>query len=146
VLLVLAAAVVAVVTGFGWLYLLRDAGVLSLPPRVPRALALQQLAGDDAQPLARMALAWIASGLLIGALLPRASHLGRTARTLAFTISSAVVLFLVSAATDALTNNQALSNHLLPVLGQTASWVALALLVIGFELGGRLGSAASVRA
>jgi hypothetical protein len=134
------------VTGFGWLYLLRNVGVLNLPPRVPGALALQQLAGDDAQPLARMALAWIASGTLIGAALPGVSRLGHGARTAAFALSSGLFLWLIAAVTDALTNNQLLSAHLGPALGETASWVALGLLVIGFELGGRLGSAASARA
>jgi hypothetical protein len=137
---------VAVLTGFGWLYLLRDAGVLNVPPRISSALALQQLAGDDAQPLARMALAWVASGMLIGAALPGVSRLGRAVRTLVFAVSSALVLWLVAAATDALTNNQQLTAHLGPALGETASWVALGLLVIGFELGARLGSAASARA
>ena len=140
------AALVAVLTGFGWLYLLREAGILDLPPRISRALALQQLAGDDAQPLARMAVAWIGSGVLIGAALPGISLLGRTARTLTFALASALVLFFIGAATDALTNNQLLSHHLVPALGEAGSWVALGLLVIGFELGGRLAAAASARA
>ena len=93
-----------------------------------------------------MALAWIASGALIGAALPGGSRLGWAARTLVFALSSAVLLWLIAAATDALTNNQLLSAHLGPALGETASWVALGLLVIGFELGARLGSGASARA
>jgi hypothetical protein len=145
---------VAVVAGFGWLYLLREAGILALPPRVPGALALQQLAGDDAQPLARMAAAWLVGGAAVGAGLSGFSQLGRSARVAAFALAAALVLLLLGAVTDALTNNQRLSAHLASQAGHAASWVALALLVTGFELGGLLkaghrsasGRAASGRA
>jgi hypothetical protein len=46
-------AAIAVIAGVGWLYLLRDAGLLGVGPRVRDALPLQQLAGDDGQPLLR---------------------------------------------------------------------------------------------
>jgi len=130
-----------VLAGFGWLYLLREGGVLGIPPRVPRALGLQQLAGDDAQPLARMALAWLAGGALIGSALEGFSGLGRLWRTATFALTSAVLLVLLGAAADALTNNQRLSAHITGQLGNAGSWVALGLLVTGFELGGRLRGA-----
>src|SRR4051794_5622523 len=53
------AVVGAVVAGTGWLYLLRHTSVLAVGPSFRGALPLQQLAGGSAQPLGRMAAAWI---------------------------------------------------------------------------------------
>jgi len=86
-----------------------------------------------------MAAAWLVGGAAIGAGLSAFSRLGELARTITFTLSAALGLFLVGAVTDALTSNQPLSEHLANQVGNPASWVALALLVTGFALGEALG-------
>jgi hypothetical protein len=68
-LLAVLVAVLATVAGIGWLYALRGLGWLNAGPRIPDSLPLLQLAGFDAQPLARLLVAWIPCGALAGALL-----------------------------------------------------------------------------
>src|SRR4051794_41252843 len=51
--------VLATLAGVGWLYLLKDVGLLDAGPAVGGALPLERLAGDDAQPLLRVLAAWI---------------------------------------------------------------------------------------
>jgi hypothetical protein len=68
-LLAVLVIVVAVVAGIGWLYALRGLGWFDAGPRIPDSLPLLQLAGFDAQPLARLLVAWLPCGALAGALL-----------------------------------------------------------------------------
>lgn len=79
-------AVVAVLAGtaaaVGWLYLLRDAGALRSGPALRDALALDRLAGRDAQPLLRVLVAFVPAGLFVGLALRALTPLGRTARAL----------------------------------------------------------------
>ena len=56
-------AVVAIAAGIGWLYVLEKAHVLGLGPRMSGALPLEELASRGAQPLTRMAAAWIPAGI-----------------------------------------------------------------------------------
>src|SRR5581483_5207854 len=59
--LVLPVVVVALLVGIGWLYVLRGLGWFGFGPRVHDSLPLLQLAGFDAQPLARLAVGWLAT-------------------------------------------------------------------------------------
>src|SRR3954452_18191429 len=60
------AIVVAMVDGTGWLYLLRHTSALAAGTRFPGLLPLQQFAGGRAQPLPRLASAWLRAGSAVG--------------------------------------------------------------------------------
>src|SRR2546421_923768 len=57
------AAVCAVVAGVGWLYLLNRAHAIDLGPNAKGALPLEELARRGAQPVGRMAVAWVPAGV-----------------------------------------------------------------------------------
>src|SRR2546425_6797252 len=57
------AAVCAVVAGVGWLYLLNRAHAIDLGPDAKGALPLEELARRGAQPVGRMAIAWVPAGV-----------------------------------------------------------------------------------
>src|SRR5689334_7695184 len=59
-------ALLAVVGGVGWLYLIRDVHLLDVGPSVSGALPLEELAKRGAQPLLRMLVAWLPAGLAAG--------------------------------------------------------------------------------
>src|SRR5439155_15383489 len=59
-------AVLAIVGGVGWLYLIRDVHVLAHGPKVSGALPLEELASKGSQPLLRMAVAWLPAGFAGG--------------------------------------------------------------------------------
>lgn len=135
-LLGLGVAAMAVVSGVGWLYELRSAGLLGAGPRLGGALPLQQLAGDDSQPLLRMAGAWLPAGAVSG------FGLGYVARVhrppLCTALVGAVLLVAAGAASDAIASS-GLTAHLLPQFTRPGLWGALILLTIGAALAARLG-------
>jgi hypothetical protein len=132
----LAVAGVAVVAGVGWLYQLRATGLLGAGPRLAGALPLQQLAGDDAQPLLRMAAAWLPAGALAGLALGRLGHVRRP--LLVTAVLGVVLLVVTGAASDAIASSLTFSSRLVAQLGHPAVWVATALLAIGAGLALRL--------
>src|SRR5205085_604507 len=75
-----AVTVVATAAGVGWLYLLFQWGALDAGPHVSGALPLQQLAGNEAQPLLRVAVAWLPAGVAAGAALTALTRMGWVAR------------------------------------------------------------------
>jgi hypothetical protein len=128
----------AVVAGVGWLYLIRSAAVLGGGPRLQGALPLQQLAGDDAQPLLRMAAAWLPAGAVAGLALGR---LGRLRRPVPIAAGIGAALLVVSgAASDAVAQGSLslTSSRLLPQLGHPGLLAALVLLAIGAALAAAL--------
>lgn len=136
--LVLVLCLLATAAGLGWLWLLLHARAVATGPRLHEALALQRLAGDGAQPLARIALAWLPTGLALGLALA-ALRTGRTRRAragLAFG-TSLVLLMAAGAASDAVTANERLSVHLSSQPGRLSTWVAAGLLALGAALPGR---------
>jgi hypothetical protein len=136
--LVLAAVViVAVLAGIGWLYLLRDSGVLGGGPALAEALPLQRLAGDAAQPLGRIAAAWLPTGLVAGLLLARAGFAGRGLRAGLLFAGSAALLIVLSGVSDAITESDPLGSHMGAQPGRAAIWTAAALLALGAGLPGR---------
>ncbi|MGI8558404.1 MAG: hypothetical protein ACR2ND_08865 [Solirubrobacteraceae bacterium] len=100
---------IALLAGFGWLDGLRSLGVLGAGPRVADALPLRRLAGDSAQPLSRVILAWGSVGLVAGVALagiPRAVRLGVLA------LSGLVLLSLASDAAYAVEETQRVAGTL----------------------------------
>lgn len=115
----------------GWLYLLRQGGLLDAGPRLSRALPLEQLARGDAQPLARVVMAWLPAGAAGGLALAWGTTWGRGGRALALALLAALVLFGTGAVSDAV----AVNEDVVPKLGAQFShegiWVELGLLVTG---------------
>jgi hypothetical protein len=125
----------AVLAGVGWLYLLRGAGLLGVGPRLHGALPLQQLAGDDGQPLLRIAGAWLPTGAAAAAAL----LLLRVRRPVAVVAAVAMaMLLLTGAASDAVVNSERVTSHLLPQLTRPGLWAALVLMTAGAALAVRL--------
>lgn len=139
---------VVTAAGVGWLYLLFQAAVLPVGPRLAGALPLQQLASSDAQPLLRLVAAWLPAGVAAGVLVP---GLGRVGRTILVGVVSAAVLIAAGAVSDAVALNERVVPHLGPQLGRAGTWVAVGLMVIGSlpvgrgRVGRRRGRVASVR-
>lgn len=76
-----AALVVALslLSGYGWLYVLRGLGAFEVGPRIGDALPLLQLAGADGQALLRVVVAWLVAGGVAGMALMAMSRLRRAA-------------------------------------------------------------------
>jgi hypothetical protein len=123
--------VLAVAAGLGWLYLLRDAHVVHVGPRVTGALPLQRLAGQDRQPLLRVLLAWTPDAAGAAAALAAGTRLGRVARALVAGAGSFTLLFVTGAASDAVTASDPIGPHVAPQLGHAATWIAAVLFAAG---------------
>jgi hypothetical protein len=132
--------VLAPVAGIGLLYLLRNAGVAHAGPFSSGALPLQQLDNTDAQPLARMALAWLPVGIVTGAVIATFTRSSWAALLSLFTLVALVVLDSSAGVSDSVANNESLTQHLTAPLGVSGTWVSLVLVVIGAGLGGWLAS------
>ncbi len=130
------ALVIAVLTGTGLLYGLRGLGAFDLGPRIPDALPLLQLAGFDGQPVLRVAVAWLAAGLVLGLPVCRIAPLRRFA--VALIVSAPLVLF-ASDASFALAGNLRLTDVLLHRAPPLGPWIEVILLAAGCALAGRLG-------
>jgi hypothetical protein len=148
-------AVVAVVAGVGWLYLLRGSGALAVGPKLAGALPLEELAGKGAQPLLRMAVAWLPAGFAMGAALA----LGTRLRAAWVAFSTAVLSFLIlgstTTASEAVSHNELFMEHLKSSLTRAGLWGAVGFVVIGSLLavaalgrarGGRAAAASSAGA
>jgi hypothetical protein len=124
-------ATASVVAGVGLTYLLRQKGMLGFGPQVPGALPLQQLAGGESQPLARMAIAWLCAGGVAGLGLANLARSGILIRTIALAIVVAALLLLSGAVSDAVAISDPIGPHLAPQLSRTGTWVAVALFLAG---------------
>ena len=133
----------ALCAGMGWLYLLREAGVLDAGARLSRALPLEQLARGDDQPLLRVAVAWLPAGAAAGLALAWATGWGRLGRTLAVGLIAAVVLFGTGAISDAVAVNEAVGAHLGEQFSHEGIWIEVGFVLIGSLLIGRRSSSAS---
>ena len=118
-------------SGFGLLYGLRGLHWLAVGPRVGDALPLLQLAGYDGQPLARVAAAWLAAGLIFGLALIQVSS-----RRLVLTTSVVGVLLLLFAsdAAYALADNLRLSHVLWVRAPAVGPWFEGLLFAVGSTL------------
>jgi hypothetical protein len=128
--------ILAVLGATGWLYLLRDVGALDAGPRVSGALPLQQLAGEDAQPLLRVVLAWLPAGVVAGLGLARLTYLGVVARAGVVALTAGLLLVGAGAAEDAAAISDPVPSHLLAQLQRPGNWAAFVLLVTGSFLAG----------
>jgi hypothetical protein len=88
--------------GLGWIYALRAERWLGAGPRIPDSLPLLQLARFDGQPLERVMIAWLGSGLICGLVLVRVS---RPARGTTAAVLATGLLALDAQASYALTRN-----------------------------------------
>jgi hypothetical protein len=128
----------SLLAGMGWLYALRGLRWFAVGPRVGDALPLLQLAGFDAQPLARVAIAWLLVGMVFGVALIRVPARRRTILAGGYAVLAVLVLLLASDAAFALAQNLRLSH----VLGHRAPgfgpWLEGLLFAAGSVLPGRL--------
>lgn len=109
----LAAATVLIATaaGLGWLYLLRDSDLLAAGPVLRDALALDRLAGGDAQPLLRVLAAFVPAGVFAGLALRALTPLGRTARALVAALPAYVLMGVIGTASDAVTRSEPAARY-----------------------------------
>jgi hypothetical protein len=112
-------------------YLLRQAGALGAGPDVRGALPLQQLAGGEAQPLARLVVAWVPAGSIATLALAFLTRLRPATRAVAVAVGFFAVLFVAGAASDAVAVTDPIGPHLVPQLSRAATWVASALALTG---------------
>lgn len=117
--------------GVGMLYLIRDESLLRMGPMVPGALPLEQLAGQDNQPLAHMVIAWLPAGFVAGLVLASVTRLGAAARTACLAGLSALTLLLAGALSDSIAVNDPLSPHIAPQLSRAGTWIAVGLFAAG---------------
>jgi enterochelin esterase-like enzyme len=125
------AAILAVLTGTGLLYGLRGLGWLNVGPRLGDALPLLQLAGFDAQPLARVAAAWLLAGGVLGLMLSRVKPVSRL--SIAAGLGLLLLLF-TSEACFALAHNVRLSDTLAGRVPGAGAWAEALLLAAGVAL------------
>ena len=131
------------VAGIGLLYLLRGTGFADVGPRPSGALPLEQLANADAQPLARMALAWLPVGLAAGAVIATFTRGSRAVLLLLVTLLAGALLVTSSGVSVSVENSEPLTRHLTAALAYAGTWVSLALFVIGAAVGERLARRAA---
>ena len=123
-------AVTALFAGIGELYLIRHAA-LGIGPGIHGALPLEQLAGQDAQPLLHLVIAWVPAGFAAGLALATLTRLAPLARTASLAVLAAAVLLIAGAMSDAVAVNDPLSPHLAPQLSRAGTWIAVALFTGG---------------
>jgi hypothetical protein len=121
----------SVFVGVGLLYAIRGLGWLPVGPRVPDSLPLLMLAHNDPQPLARVALAWIATGVAFGLL---ASWLAPRRRALFALLAALLLLLIASDASYALEENLRLGGVLWSRVAPSGAWVAALLFAFGAAL------------
>lgn len=124
-------APVAIAAGAGWLYLLRDTGALDVGPHLGGALPLEELAARGAQPLGRMAVAWLPAGFALALALTLLARLRARWVVAGCALVAVVVLALSTAASEALSRNETFLSHLRPALSRGGLWAAVVLVVIG---------------
>jgi hypothetical protein len=128
----------ALFAGVGVLYLIHQEAAFAIGPDVQGALPLEQLAGQDAQPLMHLAIAWVPAGFVAGLALAVLTRLGSVARTVSLAALAWAVLFIAGALSDAIAVNDPLSPHLGPQLTRPGTLVAVALFAAGSWLAGWL--------
>jgi hypothetical protein len=114
-----------VIGGIGATYLLRRLSVLGVGPDIGGALPLQRLADSDAQPLLRIAAAWIPTGLLAGWAL-RSRPGSPLARILTLAVVSVAELMAIGAVSDATTSSTPVADHIAAQPTRAGTWVAAA--------------------
>jgi hypothetical protein len=98
---------VSLLSGYGWLYVLRGVGWFATGPRVGDSLPLLQLAAFDGQPLLRVVVAWVLAGLIAGVALMRVRPVRRAGLAGGLSL---VLLLVASQAAYALARNLRFSH------------------------------------
>jgi hypothetical protein len=119
------AVVVCAISGVGLLYSLRQLHWLTVGPSIPDALPLLQLAGFAGQPAARVIVAWLPAGVVLGLALRRFSAPRRALLILMF---GTVLLLFGSDGCYALARNLRLGSVLLHREPGLGPWVECLLL------------------
>jgi hypothetical protein len=125
------ALLVTVLAGTGLLYGMRGLGWLAAGPRLPDALPLLQLAGFDAQPLPRIAAAWLVAGATLGLALFR---LKPGLRVVIAAAGALCLLLFASDACFALARNLRFNDVLPARVPGTGAWIEGALFAAGAAL------------
>jgi hypothetical protein len=124
--------------GVGWLYLLRDVGALRAGPAVPHALALERLAGRDAEPLLRVLAAFVPAGLAVAVALRAATGLGRAGRALLAGLPAYAVLIAAGTASDAVIRSQPAVPYVAAQPARAAVWLPASIFAVcAYALPGR---------
>jgi hypothetical protein len=125
----------SVFVGVGLLYAVRGLGWLPVGPRVPDSLPLLALAHHDAQPLARVALAWVATGAAFGLLIV---WIAPRQRALVALLPALILLLIASDASFALAENLRLSGVLWGRVPPSGAWVEALLFALGAAIPGAI--------
>lgn len=123
--------VLTVVGGVGMLYLLHSLGALAAGPGVHGALPLQQLAGNETQPLLRMIVAWVPAGTVAGLGLLWLTRVRPAPGVAGIALLCAVLLVIAKATSDAVAVSVPFASRLAPALGRPAIWVAVICMAAG---------------
>ncbi len=134
-LLVPPVVLTALLAGLGWLYVLRGLGWFDSGHLVHDALPLLQLAGFDKQPLLRVVVAWLLSGLMLAVPFWRVPRLRRV---LVVTPLALALLLVASQASFALTRNLNFAHVLWSRTPGLGPWIEGAMLVLGCAIPGAL--------
>lgn len=137
---------VSVAAGIGWLYALREIHALKVGPKLTDALPLQRLARGAAQPLGRLIVAWLPTGIVAGFGISLVSRMGRPARALVVFVLSWVLVLAAAAVADSLTHNEPLRRHLHEQPHRAATWVAAGLMALGAVAAPVIGAGAGRQA
>ena len=125
--------VVSVFAGIGLLYALRGLGWAAVGPPVPDSVPLLALAHHAAQPLARVAIAWLATGAAFGIL---TAWIAPRRRVLVALLPALILLLLASDASFALSENLRLSGVLWGRVPPSGAWVEALLFAVGAAIPG----------
>lgn len=124
-------ALLAAAAGTGWLYLARGWSLPTVGPGVSGALPLQQLNGDDTQPLLHVIVAWVPAGIVGALLLARVCGAGGVARAIALGVFGLLWLGLAGAVSDATAVSEVVGRHLASQLSRPGVWAEAGLLMAG---------------
>jgi hypothetical protein len=129
--------IITLMAGVGWLYALRGLDWFAGGPSIHDSLPLLQLAGRDAQPLDRVAVVWLAAGLVAGVALIRLPRLRRGALAAGVAL---VALLLDSQVSFSVTRNVSLGHALFSRDPGLGPWLEGVLFTVGCLLPGRFRS------
>jgi hypothetical protein len=130
--------VATTLAGIGWLDLLRRWGVLhGSGPLLREALPLQRLAGNGAQPLPRVVLAWLPAGVVAGVALYAIGLRSRLLRAGVAFAGCALLLLALGGLADAVSESDPLLSHMGDQPGRAVIWLAAGLAAAGAAIAGR---------
>ncbi|MEA2214349.1 MAG: hypothetical protein QOF83_4297 [Solirubrobacteraceae bacterium] len=128
---VIATAIIGDLTGYGWLYLVRDMGWFSVGPRIGDSLPLLQLASADGQPLLAVVVAWLLAGGVAGLVTVR---LAPHRRAVVLGLTALVALLIASQASYAVARNLRFRDVLLTRGPGLGPWVEALIFTLGCAL------------